>query len=1051
MEVADNVVVANDNTISKIRGRYQYFDAAASALNNLFSFQSRLLAVFAAKISYFSDAGVSPNLTGTETVLGGAAVSVTAPRVSRSSQSNGNLYFTADDGVLKLEAYNSIVRAAGVPPGLDVRGTLLMKNGAFQGDSAAAYRVVFGRRDSNGNLLLSAPSDSVTLTNAAAVGVGWVRTSNVVTVTTSSPHLLSVGMSIVTSNSTPTLPIVNNTYVVATTPTALTFTFAETVADGSGTVDYSASRVSRIEITIPSEINTSTDGYFYQIYRTDFQQVIPFADYKILEEIQLTSADITSGVVFYEDDIDEDLLISAAQLYTNPNSREGELQANVRPPLADDITVYRNCTLYGNCTIRPSVFSSLVSVTGMATGDFVEIKVGSVVRRYIARTGVGNRNVTSDSATFSTTTITVNYTAHGLAVGDTILVSNAIGTGTLPAGNYTVATAGADSFTFIAASAPTTLTFLDFQGVATRAVAVTGQAWVRTNNVVTITSTAHGLSTGMQVFVANSSGGSPDVASGTYTITVTMANAFTIHETAADSSGTIDYQLYTGMFQLDLSSTLVTTRIRLTAEGLVKASNRDVSSLVYAHYISGISDTPGQMRFDGQGFTGIISIRANSDVVGDDFSPTLPSSFSSGTQVASIADTSENVLYTSKIGEPEAVPIVNSFSIGIKSQKILRIIALRDSVIIIKEDGVFRLNGDTPLNFIVTTLDQTIFCVSSSSVSSINNEVVFLSNQGLVTATQSTVEIISRDIELLVNPIVGKANIAMATGSVGYESDRTYRITTIGPNDSNATQCYVYNVLNNTWTTSSSFLFIQSIVGPSDILYMIGKDNIIYKERKNQNRIDYCGQNYPTTVVSVGVDLMSIVLNSVGKPPVHGDVLEFLGAFHRVDTAAVNGSNYDVTFLKPTSLLAGDEPTLYAKYDSTIKMAPFHAGMVGRSKQFAQTQIHLRSAQVTELEISYGGGYLDNSESIVWQSISVTGAVGGWGFLPWGFFPWGLPDGIDSTYTTEAAPVIRTYVPRFAQRNTFIQAILRHSQAGESIEMQALSFAVRAYNERVSK
>jgi len=421
MEEAENVVIVQDNTITKLRGRYEYFDAALSTLNNLFTFQSKLLALFTTKISYFTDAGTSPNFTGTETVLTGETVAVTAPRVGRPSEANGNLYFTTDNGVLKLEAYNSVVRSAGIAPGLDIQGTFLQQNGAFPASVtstgvpqswSAAYRVLFGRRDSNQNLLLSAPGDSATLTNAVDEGVAYSRTSNVVTVTTLSPHLLSTGMVIYAQDATtpvPPSPVTLNTYTITVTGST-TFTFAQTTADGTGTLNYNSTRIARLEFSIPSEITSSTDGYFYQIYRTNFQETLPFANYKILEEVPLTASDITDRVIFYDDDIDESLLTGAAQLYTNPNSREGVLQANTRPPLAEDITTYRNCAIYGNCTIRSFVNLALVSTTGAVSGDFFEVKVGSVVRRYIARTGVGNQNTTSESATFLSTTITVNYT-----------------------------------------------------------------------------------------------------------------------------------------------------------------------------------------------------------------------------------------------------------------------------------------------------------------------------------------------------------------------------------------------------------------------------------------------------------------------------------------------------------------------------------------------------------------------------------------------------------------------------------------------------------------
>jgi hypothetical protein len=81
----------------------------------------------------------------------------------------------------------------------------------------------------------------------------------------------------------------------------------------------------------------------------------------------------------------------------------------------------------------------------------------------------------------------------------------------------------------------------------------------------------------------------------------------------------------------------------------------------------------------------------------------------------------------------------------------------------------------------------------------------------------------------------------------------------------------------------------------------------------------------------------------------------------------------------------------------------------------------------------------------------VASASGGWGFEPWGFFPWGLADGIDIQYLTQPALIVRLYVPLFQQRNTFIQPYLVHRQGGESLDIQAMSWAMRAYAERVSK
>jgi len=90
------------------------------------------------------------------------------------------------------------------------------------------------------------------------------------------------------------------------------------------------------------------------------------------------------------------------------------------------------------------------------------------------------------------------------------------------------------------------------------------------------------------------------------------------------------------------------------------------------------------------------------------------------------------------------------------------------------------------------------------------------------------------------------------------------------------------------------------------------------------------------------------------------------------------------------------------------------------------------------------------SEETDWLYSAVRGAEG-WGYLPWGFFPWGLSETILSVYSTEPSPPIRLYIPHVQQRNTFIQAYLAHREGGEPMDIQALSYTVRAYRERVSK
>ena len=967
LEVADNVVITKDDRILSRRGFYEWNDSGADVFNSIFNYQNRLIGVFTDKVKYFTESGTDPNKIGTGTTITGATVAVTNGRVARFVESNNNLYFTSDNGPLKLENFNSVVSKVGAPPALDLRARFLPENGPIGGNSQSAWRIVFGKRDANANLILSAPSDVIVLTNSQFQDITWTRAANVVTVTNPN-HNLVTGMTITVVSSTGTAPVVAGIYVI-TGYTATTFTFSSTAANDTALLVYNVSRTARLEFSIPSEITSTTEGYFYQIYRSTQSSsdiASPQPDYKLSDEQVLTAGDITARVIFYDDDVDDILL--GAELYTNPNSREGELQANERPPLCDDMTIFKNYVLYGSCTTRHLLSVAVIDPSVMVSGDYIEIKVGAVTRRYVSRTGVGNNTVSAESVA-GTGTITITYGSHGLVNGDTVYISQV--TGTLPVGTYTIS--GVTANTFDVTSVGNSATVISFQGIT----------------------------------------------NGTYPI-----------------------------FQLDNSSGSISVRLRSTSQGLVKAINRDTSSLVYAKYTSGISDVPGKFRLQAKGFTDPIYMRANSTTAGEAFSPVLPDSFASGTQVFSKNDTQPNTFYASKLGEPEAVPIVNNFPVGPRNKTIFRTIALRDTVIHLTASGVYRTVGDTPANFVTTVLDSTVICQAPASAVVLNNQVVFLSNQGVCLVTESAVQIISRKIEDVIQPILSISTLAAQTFGIAYESERLYLLSTFKPNESTASTVYAYNILNETWTNWDT-VFSGGCVGPLDTLYLITNTDKIAKERKFNTRIDYSDQNFALTVVSVAVDKKSAVIDIPLAVPEKGDMIVKNNVITRINSATlVAGIQYTVTFARETNLVAADALFLYGSILSVIKPAPFHAGKVGVSKQFSQMQIHLREPAMSRLTISYTGYTYGGSEEIEWNSVLVNS---GWGFDAWGFFPWGQEDGVNLTFGTQPAPVVRTYIPRFQQRSTFIQPVLTHHEAGEPLNIQAIAFAVRAYMERVSK
>lgn len=372
----------------------------------------------------------------------------------------------------------------------------------------------------------------------------------------------------------------------------------------------------------------------------------------------------------------------------------------------------------------------------------------------------------------------------------------------------------------------------------------------------TVTQVAHGMLVGDIINVID---GGVILGAGEFSIaSVPTADSFTITggntgsgtiawEGVRDSAGRRLVQLtveqVAGVGGATLSVTLAEA-IDSTARALVKAINRNPNSPIYSQYASGINDAPGQLytvaRDIGQTAT---SWTASSSGIGEAFEPILPTS---GTAVSDSSKAKANELRISRLLEPEAFPAENGISVGSETSPILRVVALRDSLIVIKADGIFRITGDSPQNFTATALDSTVICSSSRSVALLNNSVFCLSNQGFVQISDSSVRILSRPIEPLVSGILG-LNLEALSQGVGYESDRTYRCT--APSIDGGYTCFAYNYLTDCWSTfNGQALFQDASVEPDDDLLLhshLSDRKDIFLERKDTTVLDYTEQSYP--------------------------------------------------------------------------------------------------------------------------------------------------------------------------------------------------------------
>jgi hypothetical protein len=197
-----------------------------------------------------------------------------------------------------------------------------------------------------------------------------------------------------------------------------------------------------------------------------------------------------------------------------------------------------------------------------------------------------------------------------------------------------------------------------------------------------------------------------------------------------------------GEFKVDTSGTAA-INIDTTSKNLVSCINQySANTHIYAFYPVGYNDLPGLIFLQARSYT-VAQFHLTSSA-GSVYQPTIPSS---GSTYVSSNDSLPNSVYVAKLNQPEAVPLVNQIFIGGGDKAIYRVIALRDSVVVLKQDGVFRITGTTPSQLTVTPFDTTIVLIAPDSAYTLNNNIFALTSQMVVAISESGVNIESRNIE----------------------------------------------------------------------------------------------------------------------------------------------------------------------------------------------------------------------------------------------------------------------------------------------------------------
>jgi len=496
--------------------------------------------------------------------------------------------------------------------------------------------------------------------------------------------------------------------------------------------------------------------------------------------------------------------------------------------------------------------------------------------------------------------------------------------------------------------------------------------------------------------------------------TITI-NGLTYTAKAAESVVNREFQRFT--------AGTASSNITDTARSLVKIINLAQAD-VSAYYVSGFNELPGKIWIQANLYS-LAQFQINSSKP-TAFNPVLPVS---GTNDVNLTTNDENPnrVFYSKLQQPEAVPLLNYVDCGSRLNPILRIIPLRDSVFVLKLDGIFRIIGEDPTSLRVSLFDNTVKLLATESAVEINNQIYCFTDQGVCAISDNGVEVLSRPIEDQIFPLELQTNFGTLTFGISYEVDRKYILyTKTLDSDTAPTQAYVYNFFTQAWT---KYLTTRTCGIVFDArLFLGGSDGFIYRERKALTNADYVDDQFIVTIVSKSGN--NILLVSAANAQINM-VLRQGSNFSVITNVAIN----TITVEDASPFVAGTAVVAQA-IESLLEWSQNDAQNPGVLKHWREFTTFFRTANFSSIEVGLSSNF---DETVEFTEVSPTRSDL-WGSFPWGSLPWGTSAGLNYP--------IRTYIPLKKRRASWVMFRVRSKKAQNYFAIQGLSVMFDQMSER---
>ena len=926
----------------------------------------------------------------------------------RSAQSNDNIYLTSTSGILKTDNPANALYSAGGLPGLDGIASLVNSSGFLESDTAVAYRMTWTYTDANNNAVQGTPSTRLVIANTFGI------VSDTTSGATFAINSVVSGTEFTVSTTLGLFPGDSITQGAATTTiSTVGLPFTITSVPDSVTIDVSSAAGLSVDDTIVQGANSTViqgiSGTTLTVSSTAGFTTGTAYDTSVL---QITVASTTGFVAGQTSNVQ--------LIYTIPHGVTTAYQWQI----------YRTI-MSASATTDPGDSEQLVlsgnpSPTDITNGYFTVVDalpedlLGAALYTNSGQEGISQANtippLSNDLCFFfgymiygSCTTQQIFLLSllsaeppNGIQVGDTFTVAN-----------------GASQFTLTGASSEN-ISLGEFQvfsgGDPGSDILQTKLSLIRVLNRqpqtlvyafdASDTSTVNALPGDFYLQEQNIGGGQFHVSSSRSTC-------------------------WNPALQPELSFTIVSvddaTHLTVSSTAGIAAGDT-IAQSPYSTTVTTVTDS-----------THLIVV----DTI--NLAPGTAYDVSAGS--ASLPGGGKGMGFCSKFQEPEAVPLANTINVGNPNFEWLRCLPLRNSVIVLKADGLFQLTGTT-FPFTVTTLDTGTILTAPESCAVMNNQVFAYTNQGVVSIAETGPGIISRPIENILQQISSYLypNFPQVSFGTAYETDRKYLFSTISSEDgfNKATIQYVYDTITESWTTYLYPIPVWDIQeSPDDHrLYVASADSAypyLFQEKKSFTNIDYADIEIPVTItgfnnsnplefivdltdtsqVTVGWSLAQLVPESINTPTKILNLSVILRVLNSTQIVVTDAINWDLTM---SSFTAIEQPIPVVVQYCPIVGLPSpgtNSSNPGLVKFFKEIQLFFQNVDFDFVTVRFSSDFVPGGPPL---DLVPTPVTTGWGQFAWGQVPWGGGEDFQ-------VQAIRTYIPLQARRAHWLNLEIDVNQA----------------------